>query len=182
MLPYGENYPYGDSVLYKDDSSVADFTYTPDEGNTPLTVQFTDTSVGNTLTWLWDFGDTETSTQQNPIHVYPYAGIYSIFLTITGVNESVPYTYTVKKYDIIVVNFEETVQKIEYIKVSHSVATPDTSVSDDHGALKYMVKQGTGGVTFFKNTNGVRCTISNIATSFENTGFKRAKGPTIIFD
>ena len=50
-----------------------------------LTYNFTDqSSSSNTLTsWLWDFGDGTTSTQQNPSHSYPAAGSYTACLTVT---------------------------------------------------------------------------------------------------
>ncbi|HQD26814.1 MAG TPA: SBBP repeat-containing protein, partial [Methanoculleus thermophilus] len=35
-------------------------------GTVPLTVQFNDTSTGNPSTWLWTFGDGNTSTEQYP--------------------------------------------------------------------------------------------------------------------
>ena len=34
-------------------------------------------------TWAWDFGDNETSTEQNPIHTYESIGTYTVQLTIT---------------------------------------------------------------------------------------------------
>ena len=49
---------------------VADFTFTPNTGSSPLTVTFTDTSSGNPTNWEWDFGDGSNSSDQNPIHVY----------------------------------------------------------------------------------------------------------------
>jgi PKD repeat protein len=49
----------------------------------PLTVQFTDQTVGAT-SWQWDFGDGSTSTQQSPSHTYNTTGSYSIKLTVTG--------------------------------------------------------------------------------------------------
>jgi len=33
--------------------------------------------------WLWDFGDGETSTEQNPVHVYASGGYYTAILTAT---------------------------------------------------------------------------------------------------
>jgi formate dehydrogenase subunit gamma len=40
------------------------------DGPPPLTVKFTNQSVGEIASWLWDFGDGATSTEQNPQHVY----------------------------------------------------------------------------------------------------------------
>ncbi|MFK7844462.1 MAG: PKD domain-containing protein [Rhodothermales bacterium] len=50
-----------------------------------LTVEFTDSSSddGFVDTWLWDFGDGATSTEQNPTHVYESAGEYVVVLTVT---------------------------------------------------------------------------------------------------
>ena len=48
-----------------------------------LTFNFTDESI-LPQTWLWDFGDGTTSTQQNPEHVFPDFGTYSIRLTVTN--------------------------------------------------------------------------------------------------
>jgi len=35
------------------------------------------------VTWNWDFGDGETSTEQNPVHVYDNGGYYTVKLTGT---------------------------------------------------------------------------------------------------
>jgi len=53
-------------------------------GNIPLTVEFSDTSTGDNLTYLWDFGDGRTSTEQNPSHEYTVAGDYTVSLTTTN--------------------------------------------------------------------------------------------------
>lgn len=55
------------------------FTYT-DNSNT---FTFTDGSAGAT-SWLWNFGDGTTSTQQNPVHTYPNGNAYTVTLTING--------------------------------------------------------------------------------------------------
>ncbi len=49
---------------------------------TGLTVNFTDSSSFNPSSWKWDFGDSTTSTQQNPSHTYDSEGTYIVCLTI----------------------------------------------------------------------------------------------------
>jgi len=61
----------------------ADFTATPRSGVYPLTVQFTDTSTGSPTSWSWNFGDGQTSTEQNPTHVYTTIGAYKVTLTVS---------------------------------------------------------------------------------------------------
>ena len=47
-----------------------------------LSVTFTDTSAGPPTSWLWDFGDGNTSTQQNPSYNYANPGTYKVCLTV----------------------------------------------------------------------------------------------------
>jgi len=63
---------------------VASFSYNRSSGDVPLAVQFMDLSTNNPTSWLWDFGDGNTSTSQYPSHVYNTVGIYSISLTATN--------------------------------------------------------------------------------------------------
>jgi len=63
---------------------VAAFSGTPTSGCAPLTVDFTDASTGDITSWDWDFGDTGTSTAQNPSHQYNNAGTYTVTLIVTG--------------------------------------------------------------------------------------------------
>jgi PKD repeat protein len=51
----------------------------------PVNVNFTDQSSGGTgqLTYLWQFGDGNTSTTQNPTHSYETEGVYDVSLTVT---------------------------------------------------------------------------------------------------
>ncbi len=53
----------------KVDTAHADFTYTIDQVCSPVTATFADHSV-NPSSWYWTFGDTATSTLQNPVHTY----------------------------------------------------------------------------------------------------------------
>ncbi len=50
-------------------------------GQSTLTVNFQDQSTNSPNSWFWEFGDGQTSSQQNPIYTYPEPGIYSVKLT-----------------------------------------------------------------------------------------------------
>jgi len=63
---------------------VASFEVAPDHGIMPLSVQFTDTSAYTPTTWVWAFGDGETSTEQHPTHLYPSPGAYTVTLTVAN--------------------------------------------------------------------------------------------------
>jgi len=62
----------------------AAFTGSPTSGDAPLTVSFTDASAGEITGWSWNFGDSPTSTAQNPSHNYQTPGTFSVSLTVSG--------------------------------------------------------------------------------------------------
>lgn len=65
------------------------FSGTPLTGTVPLTVNFTDESIGSPTSWLWDFGDGNGTTVQSPSHAYTIAGVYDVYLQVTkGVDVS----------------------------------------------------------------------------------------------
>lgn len=43
--------------------------------------RFVDQSTNQPLTWSWDFGDGNTSTEQDPVHTFSNAGTYTVCLT-----------------------------------------------------------------------------------------------------
>ena len=61
---------------------VAESAFTTSENE--LTVDFTDESLNNPTSWLWDFGDGNTSTQQSPQHSYAATGNYAVCLTVVN--------------------------------------------------------------------------------------------------
>jgi len=66
-------------------AAAADFSGDPTTGTVPLTVSFTDQSTGSITSWEWAFGDdNETSTGQNPSHIYSNPGTYTVSLTVDG--------------------------------------------------------------------------------------------------
>jgi len=73
------------NTIYVDSPPDADFYGSPEQGFTPLTVHFKDTSCGAPKTWKWDFGDGSTSTMQNPQHTYMTPGsAYAVSLMVNN--------------------------------------------------------------------------------------------------
>ncbi|MEO0897190.1 MAG: PKD domain-containing protein [Bacteroidota bacterium] len=57
------------------------------------TVQFSSLSQGAGLSYFWDFGDSTSSTLQDPLHVYSSPGVYYACLTITDSSNNCTDTY-----------------------------------------------------------------------------------------
>jgi len=112
---------------------VAGFSASPLTGIKPLTVVFTDESENmiNNPSWSWDFGDEETSTEQNPTHEYLQDGSYTVTLTVTtdaGTDDEVKADYIVVADIELVASFTADPTSGEYpLEVSFT----DTSTSYD---------------------------------------------------
>ncbi len=87
------------STGYSDYSSIGNYfisgKYIPGDNNQPpisnfeastncATVNFNSTTINNVNTYLWDFGDGNTSTERNPTHTYDDSGTYSVSLTTSN--------------------------------------------------------------------------------------------------
>jgi PKD repeat protein len=101
---------------------VAGFSVDTTSGNAPLTVTFTDTSANSPTSWLWNFGDGTTSTEQNPSHTYDDAGTYSVTLTTTNTGGT------------------DTVTKTDYIDVSGVEISDFARFVVDEGVFVYGEK------------------------------------------
>lgn len=60
---------------------VSSFSYSAAD----LTVDFTDMSSNSPNAWDWDFGDGNSSTNQNPSHTYAADGTYNVCLTASNI-------------------------------------------------------------------------------------------------
>ncbi len=77
----------------------ADFTVEPACVNLRLPLfNRTINTTPSVLNYLWDFGNGQISTLQNPVYSYPAEGNYTITLTISTVQ--CPQTKTVKQFDV----------------------------------------------------------------------------------
>ena len=72
------------------------FDASPRNGFAPLPVNFTQVEVSTHDSVLWEFGDNETSTEENPEHTYFSAGNYTVSLTIYCDDDS--FTNTSENY------------------------------------------------------------------------------------
>jgi len=70
-------------------TSTPRFTMNVNSGVVPLSVNFTNTSLGNVQSWQWDFGDGGTSTVESPSHTYTSVGTFTAKLTVTDTNNRV---------------------------------------------------------------------------------------------
>ncbi|MFO7790074.1 MAG: PKD domain-containing protein [Bacteroidales bacterium] len=82
----------------------AGFTADVTEGCAPLSVSFTDTSTNDPVSWGWDFGDGNTSSDQNPAHNFTDPGTYFVELTASNSDGSDSETMTITVYDNPVVD------------------------------------------------------------------------------
>ncbi|HCY46328.1 MAG TPA: hypothetical protein DHU89_06555 [Flavobacteriales bacterium] len=68
-----------------------------------LTVDLTNTSIGDIDNYSWDLGDGNASVAENLIHVYNGEGTYTITLTVSenfcGVEESISQTVAIEDYE-----------------------------------------------------------------------------------
>ena len=95
-------------ILMGEEQLSASFVADRTMGDAPHSVNFTDLSTGSPTSWLWNFGDGETSTEQNPLHTYQEAGNYTVSLDIEreGYSDSFTYENYIKVTDILIEDFE----------------------------------------------------------------------------
>jgi PKD repeat protein len=113
-----------------------------------LQVEFTDTSNdvdGSIVGWSWSFGDGDTSSVRNPVHVYAAAGTYDVTLTVTddqGAVDSIGQAVTV---DTGVPANTPPTASFSYACSSLDCVFDGSPSSDDAGIASYAWDFGDGG-------------------------------------
>jgi len=156
---------------------VADFNANPLVGTVPLPVTFTDTSTGSPSTWNWIFGDMgagNTSTVQNPSHMYTTAGTYSVNLTVTNAGGSktlIKTNYITVTPPVPVANFTGTPTTGP---APLSVSFTDTSTGSPSSWIWMFGDMGAGNTSTLQNpihtymsagTYSVNLTVTNAGGS-----------------
>jgi PKD repeat protein len=80
---------------------VAAFGFSPTSPNVGQSTSFLDQTANTPTSWLWNFGDGNTSTGQNPTHSYGAAGTYTVTLTATNALGSNSITHNVSVVNIV---------------------------------------------------------------------------------
>ena len=151
------------------------FIASPITGFYPQTVGFTDQSIGNITSWLWDFGDGQTSTEQNPSHTYLDTGTYTVALTVSGPNG----TDTLTKIDLIIIGSQASTPLLEVMPTSWTApgpggTSPDVQVTNIGGGdqFTYIVSEDANWLTL-SSTTGTTPGNSTITAIENNTGKAR---------
>ena len=132
---------------------LTNFSASPLTGCFPLPVNFTDMSTpgsGTIKSWLWDFGDGNTSTQQNPTHTYTGSGNHTILLVVTNSN-GCSKSFTKSNY----ISINNGVNAIFTNTVPTSCSAPQTinfqNQSIGTGTIAYQWLFGDGGTSNLLN-------------------------------
>jgi PKD repeat protein len=158
----------------------ADFSFTTNF----LQATFTDLSSdsdGTIVSWDWDFGDTGTSTAQNPVHTYAANGSYNVSLTVTD-NESATKTVIKPVYvndgtvpEIYVQDISQIVRRSGSRYYSNATVTiKDTDGGLVSGANVYITWSGVVSGT----ASGT--TLADGTVTFTSAQIKWGTGPFII--
>ncbi|MEN9525372.1 MAG: hypothetical protein RLZZ256_756 [Bacteroidota bacterium] len=154
-------------------SPTVGFRSNVQNGCTPLTIQFTDTSIAAAGTvntaWSWDFGNGQTSTQQNPLITFTTVGTYTVSLKVTN-DQGCSRTISRPNYITVTTGVDASFTNSSPSVCSAPAAINFTNTSTGPGTLSYNWLFGDGGTsnatnpTHTFNTNGTY-TVTLITTS-----------------
>jgi len=121
-------------------------------------VRFTDlstTASGTITNWNWSFGDSQTSTLQNPANAYATINSYTVTLQVQGSNGCVnTSTSVVNLSETVIANY--TPNGGEY-----NINQPISFTNQSFGADTYSWTFGDGNTASTENTNHTFTTLGN---------------------
>jgi len=130
------------------------------EGEVPLSVQFTDNTVIQPISWEWDFDNDGTidSYEQNPSYIYQNYGYYSVSLTV---EDDIGNSNIMVKTDYIAVYSPAYSGHIFHID-------PEGSDELGNGSLEYPFATIQHGINIAANSDTV---LVHPGTYFENINY-----------
>lgn len=132
---------------------IADYNFT----STNLDFSFVNTSE-NGVSYLWDFGDGNTSTDQNPIHTYLNEGTYLVTLTVYQNNEC--YTSTSQWITILSTSIENNEKDISKAWINNNLLI----IANNNNYKSFYIKNAIGQIlnTGDFNSNNKTVPLENI--------------------
>jgi gliding motility-associated-like protein len=118
-----------------------------------LPITFTDQSAW-AKQWLWNFGDSAISTDENPpAHIYPYAGIFHVQLIVTGDGGTDVLSQDVEVYPVPKAQFTPVPSVVE-LSGLYPVTPAQVQFSDNSQlAVKYLWNFGDSTTSVEKEPN-----------------------------
>lgn len=140
--------------------------------NTPATVDFTNTTTGGAISYLWKFGDGATSTDVNPSHTYNFASSYNITLiatTCNGVSD------TLFEQEYVIVDFNQPCE----------ILMPSNSSTDVEACEGFLKDSGGNDDYLDNNTSYIHIAppgATNITLNFTDFDFATSGDYIAIYD
>ena len=116
---------------------VAAFSVATSELEATMTDASTDAD-GTIASWSWDFGDGNTSADQNPVHTYAASGSYTVTLTVTddqGATDSASESVTVSDGSTTGTMHVETITTVVQRAQGTGTVEATILILDDTGAV-----------------------------------------------
>jgi PKD repeat protein len=105
------------------------------------------------FSWVWDFGDGATSTEEDPLHTYDLEGDYNVTLTATDADGSVVVAWhvvTVGNNPPFVNLLADPLSGAEGLNVSFNC-----TVAGGNAPLTFVMEYGDGGISTDQNSSHV---------------------------
>lgn len=159
----GVQITYTAVVLSAATSPVADFSFSADGNCADVPITFTNNSTGNSLTYLWDFGDTNSGSANSSTLSNPVRGFSG---TSGNNNQDFNVKLTATDADGCVTSLTKIVTK----KQLPSTLLDETNGSKTYNNLTYFTNcsGATSQFTFFNTLNTTKTTNTNYQISWGN--------------
>ncbi|MCX6154777.1 MAG: PKD domain-containing protein [Candidatus Kapabacteria bacterium] len=143
-------------IIFYSNALKAFFAADTNISQTGDTIHFRNNSAGNPTSYYWDFGDGQSSTDENPAHVYNSSGTYTVkfFIKNTNGSDTAIRVNMIRVFDKLFPDFDYTIDLSKYPYVANF-----TNKSNGNYTSVYWI---------FDNT--YTSTLSNPSTTYSGYG------------
>lgn len=161
------NFEISEQQIIDFTASLGCFDSSIEASNTCIgdTTDFSITSDETIVSILWDFGDGNTSTLENPSHTYAAAGTYTVTVTVTTAIEVVEIIELVTIFEIPVANTATNYILCDDVS-NDGFETFDLSVKD--AEILGAQSSSDFSVSYFLNTTDALTNMNPLPTNYTN--------------